>query len=323
MRWGTQGVGIQENLPEGATPTQRHSTSRFIFLKYYGHQVPSLLRTRSIVLRFPPIVYERKSTPLILVFDVTHPGYHQIGLLTASQMISFLLSSSIFAHVAPLPGCLPCFSYGKPAHLPRLGKSPSCFMKESQPPGRTPLFLFQKYEWRACQMPTSALGTWNKSEDKIKMPAFKELAIQQSGGKCAANTKGKHKQYYWLSGYDSCYGQLLVTVATEKKNKIEQGKGDRSPCSLGAGGQLQYYRMVTVGLTVMVEDSREERSQLGRHHKGGFQAMGTSSAKAPRQGHPVSRRDGGPLLPLHFLGGSAGHMAPEECLQTKEMQENP
>lgn len=42
--------------------------------------------------------------------------------------------------------------------------------------------------------------------------------------------------------------------------------------------------------------------------------MGTSSAKAPRQGYPVSRRDGGPLLPLHFLGGSEGHMALEECL---------
>lgn len=69
-----------------------------------------------------------------------------------------------------------------------------------------------------------------------------------------------HKWYYLLSGYDSCYGQLLVTVAMEKKNKIEQGKGDRSPCSLGAGGQLQYYRMVTIGLTVMVEDSKEERS---------------------------------------------------------------
>ena len=46
----------------------------------------------------------------------------------------------------------------------------------------------------------------------------------------------------------------------EENNKIEQGKGDRSPCSSGAGGQLQYYRMVTVGLTAMVEDSREERS---------------------------------------------------------------
>lgn len=139
----------------GKSPGRGHSHPKALHLQIHLPKIllassTFLLRTHSIVLRFPPIVYERKSTPLILVFDVTHPGYHQIGLLTASQMISFLLSSSIFAHIAPLPGCLPCFSYGKPAHLPRFGKSPSCFMKESQPPGRTPLFLFQKYEWRAC-----------------------------------------------------------------------------------------------------------------------------------------------------------------------------